>query len=251
MADFTEDPEYRLHYWPMIQGRGEFIRLVLEDAGASYVDVARLPEEEGGGVPSLQALVQRDDLGTTVFAPPILQHGDFYLSQTPHICAYLGERHGLAPDGDARWWARNLQQTIADFLIDIHDTHHPIIPSMYYEDQKPEALKRTAMFRGERLTKYFGYFERALTQNTESGGAWLVGSDCSHADLSLFQVVAGLEYAFPKRMAAVRDDYPKIFALQDRVGKRPNIAAYLASERRIPFNELGIFRYYPELDDAD
>ena len=249
MPTNAEDAGYRLYYWPMIQGRGEFVRLVLEDAGAAYTDVARLPEEEGGGIPSVRAFLERDDLGTPVFAPPILQHGELYLSQTPAICAYLGERHGLAPDGDAKWRARHLQHTITDFVMEAHDTHHPIANSLIYEDQQAEALKRTAAFRSERVTKYFGYFERTLRLNTDAGGEWLVGADCSHADLSLFQVVAGLEYAFPRRIAALRDDYPKIFALHDRVAERPNIAAYIASERRIPFNKLGIFRHYPELDE--
>lgn len=242
------DAEYRLYYWPDIQGRGEFVRLVLEDAGAPYVDVARLPDDEGGGVPALMACLARDEVGTPNFAPPILQQGDLYISQTAAICAYLGERHGLAPDGDARWQALHLQLTLADFVVEIHDTHHPIAGSLYYEDQKPEAQRRTAVFGEERLPKFLGYFEHVLTLNAAADGRWLVGTDCSHADLSLFQVVTGLEYAFPKALAALRDGHPHLFALCDRVRERPNIAAYLASERRIAFNELGIFRHYPELD---
>ncbi len=242
------DTEYRLYYWPGIQGRGEFVRLVLEDAGAPYVDVARLPDDEGGGMGALVGFLKRDDVGTPTFAPPILQHGDLYVSQTATICAYLGERHGLAPDGDARWQAQYLQLTLADFVAEIHDTHHPIAGSLYYDDQKAEAQRRTAAFRDERLPKFLGYFERVLTLNAAADGRWFVGADCSHADLSLFQVVAGLEYAFPNALGALRDGHPHVFALRDRVRKRPNVAAYLASERRIPFNEHGIFRHYPELD---
>ena len=244
------DAEYRLYYWPDIQGRGEFVRLVLEDAGASYVDVARLPEDEGGGVPALMACLDRDDVGTPNLAPPILQQGDLYISQTAAICAYLGERHGLAPDGDARWQALHLQLTIADFVVEIHDTHHPIAGSLYYEEQEAEAQRRTSAFREERLPRFLGYFERVLSLNRAGDGRWLVGADCSYADLSLFQVMTGVEYAFPNALAALREDYPHLFALCDRVRKRPNIAAYLASERRIAFNELGIFRHYPELDAA-
>jgi glutathione S-transferase len=232
----------------MIQGRGEFVRLVLEDAGARYVDVARLPEDEGGGVPALMALLERDDIGTPPLAPPVLQHGDLYVSQTAAICAYLGERHGLAPAGDAAWQAQHLQLTLADFVVEAHDTHHPIAGSMYYEDQRAEALRRAAVFRDERLPKFLGYFERVLKLNSTADGTWLVGGDCCHADLSLFQVIAGLENAFPNALGALRDDHPKVFALHDRVRARPNVAAYLASDRRIPFNELGIFRNYPELD---
>ena len=242
------EAEYRLYYWPDIQGRGEFVRLVLEDAGASYVDVARLPEDEGGGVPALMACLERDDVGTPNLAPPILQQGDLYLSQTAAICAYLGERHGLAPDGDARWQALHLQLTIADFVVETHDTHHPIAGSLYYEEQKAEAQRRTSVFREERLPRFLGYFERVLSLNKAAAGRWLVGADCSHADLSLFQVMTGVEYAFPNALAVLRDDYPHLFALCDRVRKRPNMAAYLASERRIAFNELGIFRHYQELD---
>ncbi len=242
------DAEYRLYYWPDIQGRGEFVRLVLEDAGAPYVDVARLPEDEGGGVPGLMACLARDDVGTANLAPPILQQGDLYISQTAAICAYLGERHGLAPEGDARWQALHLQLTLADFVVEIHDTHHPIAGSLYYEDQTAEAQRRTAVFREERLPRSLGYFERVLSLNKAAEGRWLVGADCSHADLSLFQVMTGLEYAFPNALSALADDHPRLFALRDRVRERPNIAAYLASERRIAFNELGIFRHYPELD---
>lgn len=242
------DAEYRLYYWPGIQGRGEFVRLVLEDLRASYVDVARLPDDEGGGMRALAEFLERDDLGTPTFAPPILQHGDLYISQTATICAYLGERHGLASDYDARWQAQHLQLTLADFVAEIHDTHHPIAGSLYYDDQKVEAQRRTAAFLEERLPKFLGYFERVLTLNVTADGHWLVGADCSHADLSLFQVVAGLEYAFPKALGVLRDGHPNVFALHDRVRNRPNVAAYLASERRIPFNEHGVFRHYPELD---
>lgn len=242
------DTEYRLYYWPEIQGRGEFVRLVLEDVGAAYVDVARLPESDGGGTRALARLLDTDDVGTPAFAPPILQHGELYVSQTAIICSYLGERHGLAPEGDARWKAQHLQVTLADLVTEIHDTHHPISSSLYYGDQKVEAQRRASAFRDERLPKFLGYFERVLTLNTAARGRWLVGTDCSHADLSLFQVVSGLEYAFPNALGALCDRHPNIFALRDHVSKRTNIATYLASERRIPFNEYGIFRHYPELD---
>jgi glutathione S-transferase len=242
------DAEYRLYYWPDIQGRGEFVRLVLEDVGASYVDVARLPESKGGGTPALIEVLGADDIGTPMFAPPVLQHGDLYLSQTAIICSYLGERHGLAPQGNARWQAQHLQVTLADFVTEIHDTHHPISGSLYYDDQKPEAQRRASAFRDERLPKFLGYFEHVLTLNRAAQGRWLVGADCSHPDLSLFQVISGLEYAFPIALGVLREDYPKVFALGGRVSKRANIASYLASERHIPFNEYGIFRHYPELD---
>ena len=241
--------DYLFHYWPGIQGRGEFVRLVLEDAGAPYVDVARLPEAEGGGIPALLELLSRDDIGTPPFAPPILQHGNRFIGQTATICRYLGNRHGLAPPRDEdRWQAEHLQLTIADFVDEIHDVHHPIAGSLYYEDQAEEALRRAAAFREERLPKFLGYFERVLRQNTSASQQWLVGAHCTHVDLSVFQIVAGLAYAFPNALRAAEAVCPHVRALHDRVAARPNVSAYLASERRLPFNQHGVFRHYPELD---
>jgi glutathione S-transferase len=241
--------DYQLYYWSGIQGRGEFVRLVLEDAGASYVDVARLPENRGGGVDVIIALLRRRDVATAPFAPPILQHGDLYIGQTATICRYVGLRHGLAPEHEAdRWRAEHLQLTIADLVDEIHDTHHPIAGSLYYEEQKDEALRRTHFFRSERLPKYLGYFERVVARNDAGGAQWAIGPKCTHVDLSLFQIVAGLSYAFPSTLGAVRAKYPRLFDLGDRVAQRPRIAAYLDSERRLPFNEQGVFRHYPELD---
>ena len=243
------EAEYQLYYWPQIQGRGEFVRLVLEEAGASYVDVARLTENEGGGMAALVEILVRNDIGTPAFAPPILQHGDLFVAQTATICRYVGTRHGLAPQRDEdRWRAEYLQLTIADFVDEIHDVHHPIAGALYYEDQKAEAFRRADSFREERLPKFLGYFGRVLEHNVSSHRQWLVGTDCTHVDLSLFQVIEGLTYAFPQALRAVENDHPEIVALHDRVAERPNIAAYLNSNRRIPFNQHGVFRHYPELD---
>ncbi len=241
---------FRLHYWPTIQGRGEFPRLVLEDAGAEYVDVARLDEGRGGGIPALLALLERTDIGTPVFAPPVLEHGALFLSQTAAICMYLGNRLGLSPpDESDRWRAAHLQLTLADLVTEVHDSHHPIASALYYEDQKREAVRRARHFRRARLPKFLACFERVLEANPHRGG-WLVGDACSHADLSLFQVMEGLRYAFPNALRAVAARCPRIRALCEQVATRPRIAAYLASERRIPFNQEGIFRHYPELDPA-
>jgi len=241
--------DYQLYYWPQIQGRGEFVRLVLEEAGASYVDVARLPENEGGGMTAMLDLLRRSDIATPPFAPPILQHGELYIGQTATICRYLGNRHGLAPARDEdRWHAEHLQLTIADFVDEIHDTHHPIAGSLYYEDQAPEAFRRASVFRDERLPKFLGYFERLLEQNAGSDCRWLVGIDCTHVDLSLFQIIAGLRYAFPRALRQPEASHPLVLALHDRVAARPRISAYLASDRRLPFNQHGVFRHYPELD---
>jgi glutathione S-transferase len=232
---------YELYYWPGIQGRGEYVRLALEEAGADYLDVAR--SERG-----MAAMTQMMDMkgGTPPFAPPFLKAGKLVIGQTANILFYLGSRHGLAPKAEAaKLWVHQLQLTIADFVVEIHDTHHPLGSSLYYEDQKSEAKRRTAEFWKERVPRYLGYFERLLG---ESGGAYVAGRRLSHVDLSLFQIVEGLRYAFPKRMKAFERRIPGLVDLHDRIARRPKIKAYLASERRIAFNEDGIFRHYRELD---
>jgi len=231
---------YRLYYWPGIQGRGEFVRLALEDAGIAYEDVAR----GEGGMDAMFALMQ--DGPRPPFAPPFLQAGRMLIGQTANILMFLGERHRLAPRATAgRLWTHQLQLTVADFVVEAHDTHHPIGVGLYYDEQKKEAARRAADFRAERLPKFLGYFERVLE---ESGGPHLLGRTRTYADLSLFQVVEGLRYAFPKAMRRAERKLPRLAALHQRIAARPRLARYLASERRIPFNENGIFRRYPELD---
>ena len=234
---------YELYYWPSIQGRGEFARLALEEAGADYIDVARTPQR---GVPALTRFLEGKSDGRLPFAPPFLKAGKLVMAQTANILLWLAPRHDLVPKSQAvRLWAHQLQLTIADWLVEVHDAHHPIGGAFYYEDQKPESKRRAAHFTAERLPKFLGYFERVLAR--EKGG-WLLGRAFSYADLSLFQMIAGLRYAFPRAMERLEAKYPRQVALHDRVASRPRIAAYLASKRRIPFNQHDIFRHYPELD---
>jgi glutathione S-transferase len=236
---------YELFYWPGIQGRGEFVRLALEEAGADYVDVAR-EHGAGRGVKAMTALM--GERAFAPFAPPFLRDGDIFVSHAANILAYLGPKLGLAPKEEAlRLYANGLQLTITDFVAEVHDTHHPISTAHYYEDQKVEAKARAKAFLDHRVPKYFGYFERALTVNP-AGPAYTVGHGLTTVDLSLFQLWAGMSYAFPRAFADAAKRYPKLAALTSAVEKRPSIARYLASERRIPFNESGIFRHYPELD---
>jgi glutathione S-transferase len=233
---------YELYYWPEIQGRGEYVRLALEEAGAPYVDVARC----GGGEDRMIELMSRGRMATPPFAPPFLKAGKLWIAQTANILLYLGAREGLAPKAEAgRLWTHQLQLTIADFVDEIHDTHHPIGGALYYEEQKPEAKRRAANFRKNRAPKFLGYFDRVIAK---SGGPFLLGRRLTYPDLSLFQTVDGLRYAFPKMMKRLEKTVPRVVEVHDRVAKRPRIAAYLASERRIPFNQMGIFRHYPELD---
>lgn len=231
---------YQLYYWPGIQGRGEYVRLALEDAGVDYSDVAR----SGDGMGAMMKIMEARS-GSPPFAPPFLKAGKLVIGQTANILLYLGSRHGLAPKTEAgRLWVHQLQLTITDLVAEVHDTHHPIGVSLYYEDQRAPAKKRTDEFWNERVPKYLGYFEQLLKDN----GAYITGRRATYADLSLFQIVEGLRYAFPKRMKAFERKIPGLIELHDRVAARPNIKAYLASDRRIPFNEEGIFRRYKELD---
>jgi glutathione S-transferase len=239
--------EYELYYWPGIQGRGEFVRLALEAAGVPYRDAARLPEGEGGLKPMMR-LLNGKAIEHAPFAPPFLKAGGLLIGQTANILMFLGARHDLAPSDEARrLWANQLQLTIADLVDEIHGTHHPIASGLYYEDQIEEAKRRTKDFLKARAPKFLRYFERILANN-KAGPAHLIGDRLTYPDLSLFQIVSGLRYAFPRAMAALEKELPLTTALYDLVKAHPKIAAYLASPRRIPFNERGVFRHYPELD---
>lgn len=236
---------YELYYWPSIQGRGEFVRLALEDAGATYIDVARAPK----GMSAMMRFMENRSEKFLPFAPPFLKAGNLVIAQTANILFYLGPRLDLVPKIESsRLWAHQLQLTIADWVAEAHDTHHPIAGSLYYEDQKPEAKRRAADFRANRMPKFFDYFERILKKNPK-GSEYLLGKKVSYVDLSIFQITEGLRYAFPRTMEKLEKQYPRVIALHDRVSPRPRIAAYLASERRIAFNQDGIFRHYPELDE--
>jgi len=232
---------YELYYWPGIQGRGEYVRLALEDSGADYTDVAR---SDRGMAAMTRMMAARS--GTPPFAPPFLKAGRLVIGHTANILLYLGSRHGLAPKSEAgRLSVHQLQLTVTDLVLEIHDTHHPLGPSLYYEDQRGPAKRRTEEFWKERVPKYLGYFESLVKNN---GGFYLTGRRVTYADLSLFQIVEGLRYAFPNRMKAFEREIPGLVDLHDRVAIRPNIKAYLLSDRRIAFNEDGIFRHYKALD---
>jgi glutathione S-transferase len=236
---------YELYYWPSIQGRGEFVRLALEEAAADYIDVARLPERKGG-VGALMRFLDGKSAAQPPFAPPFLKAGNLVIGQTANILLYLGGRHGLAPKAEAGMLlAHQHQLTIADLVVEVHDTHHPIASGLYYEDQKREAKRRSADFLKARAPKFLHYFEDILAR--EKTG-FLLGRRLTYPDLSLFQIVEGLRYAFPHAMGRLEKKLPRLVALQDKVAARPRIADYLGSNRRIPFNEDGIFRHYPELD---
>lgn len=240
---------YQLYYWPGLQGRGEFVRLALEDAGAGYDDVAREP---GGMAKMMAAMKGRHVKGLGIgekrppFAPPFLKAGKLVIAQVANILFYLGPRHGLAPKDDgARLWLNALQLTVTDFVQEVHGTHHPIATGLYYDDQKQEAKKYTAHFLKDRVPKFLGYFDTVIAN---SGGPYVLGRRVSYTDLSLFQLVEGLRYAFPNAAKRFEKKVPRLVEVRDRVADRDGIKAYCASDRRVPFNEDGIFRHYPELD---
>jgi glutathione S-transferase len=233
---------YQLFYWPEIQGRGEFVRLALEEAGAAYDDVAR----SKAGIDRMLTMMDGGRDKHPPFAPPFLKAGSRVIGQTANILFYLGPRLKLSPRDEAgRLWLHQLQLTVTDFVKEIHDTHHPIAGSLYYEDQKAEAKQYAHYFLKDRAPKYLGYFESVLKK---SGGPYVLGRKLSYIDLSLFQLIEGLRYAFSKAMARIERKVPGVVGVRDRVAARPRIKAYLSSERRLAFNESGIFRHYPELD---
>lgn len=237
---------YELYYWNGIQGRGEFVRLALEEAGADYVDVTRASR---GGTGEMMRIMEGQE-PRIPFAPPFLKDGDNIVSHVANILFYLGPKLGLAPkDETSRLFLNGLQLTVTDFVAEVHDTHHPIATGQYYEEQREPAKERSAAFIDDRIPKFLGYFERVLQQNPK-GREYVVGDGLSYVDLSLFQIMEGLTYAFPKGMHHYAGCFPALEALRDRVKMRPNIAAYLRSDRRLAFNEEGIFRHYPELDLA-
>ena len=241
---------YELHYWPGIQGRGEFVRLALEAAGATYVDVARQDAACGGGPQALLARLRDGACPRPSFAPPFLVHGDLVIGQTAAILLYLGPRLHLAGRTEAdALWTQQLQQTIADVVAEAHDTHHPLAAHRYYEEQRDAARLRARAFCEQRMPKYLAWFEQVLQRNRAVGGVHLVGDAPSYADLSLFQLVEGLRYAFPKAAARTLAAAPRVLQLHAGVAGNERVASYLASPRRIAFNQDGIFRHYPELDD--
>ena len=234
---------YQLYYWPEIQGRGEFVRLALEDAGAAYDDVARAKS----GTDKMMAMMNGDGEKRPPFAPPFLKAGKLVIAQVANILFYLGPRLKLTPRDEAsRLWLHQLQLTVTDLVKEIHDTHHPLGGELYYEDAKPEAKRFTENFLKSRVPKYLGYFEDVLKK---SGGPYVLGRRFSYMDLSLFQLIDGLRYAFPNATKCIERKVPGVVAVHGKVAARPRIKAYLASKRRIPFNEWGIFRHYPELDE--
>lgn len=235
---------YELYYWPGIPGRGEFVRLAFEDAGADYADVCRTK----AGLRAMMRLLEDRRSAQPPLAPPFVRFGGRTIAQTANILHALGPRLGLAPAAEpTRIWAHQLELTLIDLLDEVHDTHHPVSTELYYEEQRQAARRCAELFRRHRLPKFLGYFEQVLARNP-AGDRYLVGGRHSYVDLSMFQMIEGLRYAFPRAMRRLEPRHPRLVALRDRVAARPRIAAYLASPRRLAFNQQGIFRCYPALD---
>ena len=237
-----------LYYWPDIQGRGEFVRLALEQANVAYVDVARSSPKRSDVDPIIDIL-ENGFAKKPNFAPPIIKDGNLVISQTAAILQHLGPKLNLVGKTyEERLFAQQLQLTLCDFLTEIHDTHHPIGSELYYEEQIQEAKRKTRHFLSFRLPKYLNYFELTLSNNPYHSG-WLIGESLSYPDLSIFQIFEGLHYSFPQTIdPLLKSTYPWCAQLRSKVSQQNNISAYLKSNRRIDFNEMGIFRSYPELD---
>jgi glutathione S-transferase len=230
---------YQLWYWPNIPGRGEFVRLALEAAEVEYEDMAR----EKGAEALIEDLQSRG--GIRPFAPPYLViDDDLCIGQTANILAVLADRHDFgAGELDVDLQLIQLQLDVTDIVAEVHNVHHPLAGSLYYSDQMDAAYEAAQHFRDERIPKFLDHFERALEEN---GGPYMLGDTWTHVDTSLFQLMEGLDYMFPNRMREL--DYPRLELCRQAVMEIDGIEAYLASDRRLPFNEDGIFRYYPELD---
>ena len=240
--------KYELYYWPGIQGRGEYVRLALEYAGAKYLDIALVPEKKGGGVPALERYLEGGDIERPPYAPPFLKVGKTLIGQVSNILEYLGPRLKLAPRDEAgRRWVNQLQLTVADLIVEAHDAHHPLGPNFYYEDQKGPSKRRAKDFLTHRVPKFFKYFEKVIERNP-AGGPGMVGDKLTYADLSLAQVIGGLKFAFPQAMKKTLPQYPKLGELHDYVFSRPRIRKYVASKRRLSYNNDDLFRHYRELD---
>ncbi|KAH7124233.1 glutathione transferase [Dactylonectria macrodidyma] len=250
----AKDVPYDLIYWPTVPGRGEAVRLMLEEAGASYTDTA----VEENCIELVMAQTSKTNTGDASnpppFAPPILKHGNLLIHQLPNILQYLSTRLGLAPTYDDEnngiFHVNQLALTALDGLSnEAHDVHHPISVDFYYEDQKEAAKKRAENYIDSRLPKFIGYFERVLKGEASGEGPWLYGGALSYADLVLFQCIDGLKFAFPKALAKMEEskEYEGVFKLYGAVKERPRIKEYLASDRRLKYGN-GLWRHYPELD---
>ncbi|KAJ1536472.1 hypothetical protein HK405_015213 [Cladochytrium tenue] len=258
-------PTVRLFYWPSIQGRGEFVRLALEAAGVPYVDVARDAGDRGPGLllSTMQAVAAASPASATPrpFAPPFIEAipaaagavGETgplrYVSHVAVVLQHLATRlpGRLCPE-QMMEQALQLQLTITDLVKEVHDCHHPVASALYFHDQRDEAIMHTREFLKTRPQKFLAYFEALAPAPGASAGPFVFGSSISYVDTSVFQVVEGLRYMFPKAAPKLLQATPRVLGLCEAVRAHPGVAAYLLSSRRIPFNEDGIFRHYAELD---
>ncbi|RDA84053.1 hypothetical protein CP532_0767 [Ophiocordyceps camponoti-leonardi (nom. inval.)] len=243
--------EYKLIYWPGIPGRGELIRLLFEEAGVGYTDTAKGKPDDAVATLTSFLSPKTPDNTPPLLAPPILQHGNVILNQTPNILLYLAPRLGLGADDDGMYHLNGIVLTLLDgFVNEVHETHHPVATMEYYESQKDEARRRSKAYREERLPKFLAYAQALLRARTSGEGPWIYGGKLTYADLVLFQGIDGNNYAFPKTMKKMKDSnkYDDVFRLYEAVKQRPRIKEYLGSDRRAPYS-TGIWRYYPELEE--
>ncbi|OAQ97745.1 hypothetical protein LLEC1_00415 [Akanthomyces lecanii] len=239
-------PPYELIYAPFAPGRGEHIRLLLEEAGVTYTDTTSLGWD--AALAANQELLKGRDGNPPYFAPPLFRHGDLIISQTSNILMYLGSKLGLAGStAEDAFRVNALACTALDGLSDeVHATHHPISGTLYYEDQKDESTRASKVWINVRLPKFLAYWESVLASK---GGPWLMGETFTYADIVLSQCIDGVKYAFPKAMAHLdeKSEYRRVFGHWEQVRARPRIAKYLASDKRQKYDN-GIYRYCPDGD---
>ncbi|KAK3723430.1 hypothetical protein LTR37_001682 [Vermiconidia calcicola] len=253
-------PPYELLYHPGVPGRGEPIRLLLEAAGVPYNDIAN---QEKNGYDTVQKIcmnkaLESDNGNPPVFSPPALRVPGagkdgkaLVISQTPNILSYLGDRTGMAGDEQEKYWVAQLALTALDLANEVHDSHHPIAVAKYYEEQKEESKGKSKDIRENRFPKFFSYFQRTLQGNKERGGVegkYMVGKQLTYADTTIWQVLDGCMFAFPKEMEARKEEFPDLLqGFYESVKSEKGLKEYLASDRRLEYS-MGIFRQYPELD---
>jgi glutathione S-transferase len=186
---------FELIYWPGDPGRAEHIRLALEYAGAKYIDTALSKD----ALTTVLAQISDDQLGDSLnppcYAPPILRHGQLAINQTPNVLLYLGPKLGLVPGIDENpnnlFRVNALALSALDGLSnEVHNCHHPISTSLYYEEQKDESIRASTAWVTKRLPIFLAYFQKVLSGEASGQGPWLFGGKTSYADLVLYHVRA-------------------------------------------------------------
>ena len=202
---------YRLFYWEK-RGRGEQIRLLLNELGQEYEDVYVPMNEEF-------MKLKRQGPGTLYFGSvPMLEDGDFKLAQGPVIMNYLGRKHGLMP-ADLQPAAKTEAMVVG--AEDMRMAYFRLLG-----DGREE--KQAKFVGGAWNDRWLSAWSGLIELNGDTG--YLVGSTLTQADLAVWDaldaIITWIDGATFASFARVQKFYESIKA-------RPAIASYLASDRRI------------------